>query len=153
MRIRSSVSSVGGDAQQVKWVDVGRLLQRSARSCRKRWHNSIKEGTRQGQFTPQDDAKILAGVHAAVDDDGVDWDALGKSMGRTGQHVRTRYHNSLKKGLKKGVFSKEDDAAIRTAVASAGGGERVVWGNVGLILGRTGRSVSQRYYSHAFGLY
>jgi transcriptional activator Myb len=68
---------------------------RTGKQCRERYHNILDPNLRKGNWTPDEDMKILQ-MHAVV---GNQWAKISRSLvGRTDNSVKNRFYSILKNG-------------------------------------------------------
>lgn len=124
------------DAQQAQgvgrdWCQVAMALPgRTNKDCRKRWHNSVAEGLRKGQWSKSEDQLLTHGVHRY----GSQWTKVATCVStRSADQCAKRWQQSLDPRLDRSEWREDEDAALLAAV------ER---------LGRHWKDIQEQYLPH-----
>ncbi|GMI18851.1 hypothetical protein TeGR_g11430, partial [Tetraparma gracilis] len=73
----------------------------------------------------------------------------GDSGSRTHVHCMNRWYKVLKPGMRKGPWTKEEDALLREVVGRHPNCDKVKWSAVAAMLpGRIGKQCRERYFNH-----
>jgi hypothetical protein len=124
------------DAQQAHgagkdWCQVALALPgRTNKDCRKRWHNSVAEGLRKGQWSRSEDQLLTRGVHHY----GSQWTKVATCVNsRSADQCAKRWQQSLDPRLDRSDWREHEDADLLAAV------ER---------LGRHWKDIQEQYLPH-----
>ncbi|KAF3052401.1 hypothetical protein E8E11_011601 [Didymella keratinophila] len=111
------------DAQQLQgigrdWCQVALTLPgRTNKDCRKRWHNSVAEGLRKGQWSKSEDQLLTRGVHRF----GSQWTKVATCVNtRSADQCAKRWQQSLDPRLDRSEWREDEDAALIAAVERLG---------------------------------
>jgi myb proto-oncogene protein len=103
---------------------------RSNKDCRKRWHNSVAEGLRKGQWSKSEDQSLINGVHRY----GSRWTMVAKCVSsRSADQCAKRWQQSLDPCLDRSEWREHEDTALLKAVDR---------------LGRHWKDIQQQYLPH-----
>lgn len=124
------------DAQQAQgisrdWCQAALALPgRTNKDCRKRWHNSIAEGLRKGQWSRSEDQLLTHGVHRY----GPQWTKVATCIdSRSADQCAKRWQQSLDPRLDRSEWREREDADLLVAVEH---------------LGRHWKNIQERYLPH-----
>jgi len=135
-RLRAGVQKYGAS----DWSEVCREVQtRDNSQCLQRWEKVLKPGLRKGQWTVEEDEKLVHLITLGFRS----WSALANSMGsRSSKQCRERWVHHLDPGVRKNQFSQEEDAVILRVQEELGN----KWAHIARLLpGRTEDSVKIRF--------
>lgn len=111
------------DAQEAQgysrdWCQIASALPgRSNKDCRKRWHNSVAEGLKKGQWSKSEDESLTHGVQRY----GYQWTKVATCVSsRSADQCAKRWQQSLDPRLDRSEWRGEEDTALLTAVESLG---------------------------------
>lgn len=111
------------DAQQIHgvgrdWCQVALALPgRTNKDCRKRWHNSVAEGLKKGQWSKSEDHLLTHGVHRY----GSQWTKVATCVStRSADQCAKRWQQSLDPRLDRSEWRENEDAALLAAVGRLG---------------------------------
>lgn len=111
------------DAQQIQgvgrdWCQVALALPgRTNKDCRKRWHNSVAEGLRKGQWSKSEDQLLIHGVHRY----GSQWTKVATCVStRSADQCAKRWQQSLDPRLDRSEWRENEDTALLAAVNRLG---------------------------------
>ena len=87
--LRTTINSAIGGAEKVNWGDVAvKIPGRSAKQCRERWCHHLDPSVRKGDWTAEEDAKVME-LQAQL---GNSWAQISKALeGRTENAVKIRW--------------------------------------------------------------
>jgi hypothetical protein len=135
------------------WVRVSALVPgRTSAQCSVRWRkhldlptnitNDQKSPQKFIKWTPEEDAKVIAGVREI----GKDWLRVATLVpGRTNDQCCRRWIHKLNPDIKSGKWTEEEDEKLTDAVTQFGSN----WGQVSaLVPGRTNAQCSARWCKH-----
>ena len=124
------------DAQQEQggsrdWCQIALALPgRTNKDCRKRWHNSVAEGLRKGQWSKSEDQLLTHGVHRY----GNQWTKVATCVSsRSADQCAKRWQQSLDPRLDRSEWREDEDIVLLAAV------ER---------LGRHWKDIQEQYLQH-----
>jgi hypothetical protein len=126
-----------------QWRLVAQLVAgRLPIQCLHRWSKILKPGLVKGPWSEAEDALLRLWVGRKGP---CKWaDCAVTIQGRTGKQCRERWTNAISPDIKKGGWSKEDDAVIFEMYAAMG----PRWTDIAKQLpGRTENSIKNRFYS------
>jgi hypothetical protein len=100
------------------WCQVALALPgRTNKDCRKRWHNSVVEGLKKGQWSKSEDRLLTHGV----DRFGFQWTKVATCVGsRSADQCAKRWQQSLDPRLDRSEWRKAEDSALLAAVERFG---------------------------------
>lgn len=100
------------------WCQIALALPgRSNKDCRKRWHNSVTEGLKKGQWSKTEDDLLTRGVHRY----GSQWTKVATCVSsRSADQCAKRWQQSLDPRLDRSEWRRDEDTALLTAVDSLG---------------------------------
>lgn len=111
------------------WAIVAAALpQRTGKQCRERWHNHLDPAINKGEWTEEEDMRLID-AHRAM---GNRWADIAKAIaGRTDNQIKNRWNSALRRELRKlnrlaskqGVLSDAMAAATAAVAAAAGSSE------------------------------
>ncbi|KAJ4984207.1 DNA-binding protein [Stagonosporopsis vannaccii] len=111
------------DAQEAQgysrdWCQIASALPgRSNKDCRKRWHNSVAEGLKKGQWSKFEDDLLIHGVQRY----GYQWTKVATCVSsRSADQCAKRWQQSLDPRLDRSEWRGDEDAALLAAVESLG---------------------------------
>jgi myb proto-oncogene protein len=111
------------DAQQEQgggrdWCQIALALPgRTNKDCRKRWHNSVAEGLRKGQWSKPEDQLLTHGVHRY----GNQWTKVATCVSsRSADQCAKRWQQSLDPRLDRSEWREDEDIALLAAVERLG---------------------------------
>ncbi|KAH6629320.1 Homeodomain-like protein [Boeremia exigua] len=111
------------DAQQVQggsrdWCQIALALPgRSNKDCRKRWHNSVTEGLKKGQWSKSEDQLLIHGVQSYS----FQWTKVATCVSsRSADQCAKRWQQSLDPRLDRSEWRESEDKALLAAVESLG---------------------------------
>lgn len=111
------------DAQHTRdvgrdWCQVAMALPgRTNKDCRKRWHNSVTEGLKKGQWSMSEDQLLTRGVHQY----GPQWTKVATCVNtRSADQCAKRWQHSLNPFLDRSEWREYEDAALLAAVERLG---------------------------------
>lgn len=111
------------DAQQTQgggrdWCHIALALPgRTNKDCRKRWHNSVAEGLRKGQWSKSEDHLLVQGVHRY----GSQWTKVATCvLSRSADQCAKRWQQSLDPRLDRSEWREDEDRALLAAVDRLG---------------------------------
>lgn len=111
------------DAQQSQgigkdWCQVASALPgRTNKDCRKRWHNSVTEGLKKGQWSKSEDQLLTHGMHRY----GPQWTKVATCVStRSADQCAKRWQQSLDPRLDRSDWRENEDAALLVAVERLG---------------------------------
>jgi hypothetical protein len=124
------------DAQQSQgfgrdWCQVASALPgRTNKDCRKRWHNSVAEGLKKGQWSKSEDQLLTQGVHRY----GSQWTKVATCVNtRSADQCAKRWQQSLDPRLDRSDWREDEDIALLAAVDR---------------LGRHWKDIQEQYLAH-----
>jgi hypothetical protein len=100
------------------WCQVALALPgRTNKDCRKRWHNSVAEGLKKGQWSKSEDQLLTYGVHRH----GFQWTKVATCVGsRSADQCAKRWQQSLDPRLDRSEWREAEDSALLAAVERLG---------------------------------
>jgi hypothetical protein len=100
------------------WCQVALALPgRTNKDCRKRWHNSVAEGLKKGQWSKSEDHLLTHGVHRH----GFQWTKVATCVGsRSADQCAKRWQQSLDPSLDRSEWREAEDSALLAAVERLG---------------------------------
>ena len=100
------------------WCQVALALPgRTNKDCRKRWHNSVAEGLKKGQWSKSEDHLLTHGVHRH----GFQWTKVATCVGsRSADQCAKRWQQSLDPRLDRSEWREAEDLALLAAVERLG---------------------------------
>lgn len=111
------------DTQQAQgagrdWCQVALALPgRTNKDCRKRWHNSVAEGLKKGQWAKSEDQLLTHGVHRH----GYQWTKVATCVvSRSADQCAKRWQQSLDPNLDRTEWREDEDIALLAAVERFG---------------------------------
>lgn len=111
------------DSQQLQgigrdWCQVALALPgRTNKDCRKRWHNSVAEGLKKGQWSKSEDQLLTHGVHRF----GSQWTKVATCVNsRSADQCAKRWQQSLDPRLDRSEWRDDEDIALLAAVERLG---------------------------------
>lgn len=111
------------DAQQAQgggrdWCQIALALPgRTNKDCRKRWHNSVAEGLKKGQWSKSEDQLLTHGVHCY----GSQWTKVATCVSsRSADQCAKRWQQSLDPRLDRSEWREHEDMALLAAVDRLG---------------------------------
>ena len=111
------------DAQQAQgggrdWCQIALTLPgRTNKDCRKRWHNSVAEGLRKGQWSKPEDQLLTQGVYLH----GWQWTKVATCVSsRSADQCAKRWQQSLDPRLDRSEWREHEDMALLAAVERLG---------------------------------
>ena len=114
---------------------------RNSKQCRERWHNHLDPSVKKGDWTPKEDAIIVA----KQGEFGNQWAAITRFLpGRTDMSVKNRWHTFVRSVQRKGRREGTPSAAVRAAVATAMGKNCVGGAPVAAATTRSGSRCAHR---------
>ena len=75
-----------------------------------------------------------------------DWTAIGKKLGRTPKHCRSKYRVIEQSQMKKGRFTAKENALIIQRVEEWGDKGNGLWVALEKEIGRPGRHITKRWH-------
>jgi hypothetical protein len=128
LKLRGLVNSLGTK----NWDEIARFMPtRSARQCRDRFKNYLRECLITNPWTAQEDALVIRQYHLI----GPKWVEIGKMLsGRSGNNVKNRWHKHLCKRMgdaamiQPNPFDPSEDTAFFEAYTA--GIDHSEWGQI-----------------------
>lgn len=116
--LRAQVETQQAEGGSKDWCRVALALPgRTNKDCRKRWHNSVTEGLRKGQWSRSEDQLLTDGVHRY----GSRWTKVATCVGsRSADQCAKRWQQSLDPCLDRSEWREDEDSALLTAVNCLG---------------------------------
>lgn len=116
--LREQVESQQIEGGGKDWCRVAlELPGRTNKDCRKRWHNSVAEGLRKGQWSRSEDQLLTNGVHCY----GHQWTKVATCVSsRSADQCAKRWQQSLDPRLDRSEWREDEDLALLTAVNRLG---------------------------------
>jgi len=149
---------LGGKARDMEKANAGVVIEDdwstsmgSAISARRDFANGSSGRTAPKKKWTKDEDKRLRSL---VETHGDDWTLITKLLNgdigvRTKLHCFNRWIKVLKPGMRKGPWTKEEDAKLKMIVEANGAAEKVKWSSIALQLpGRIGKQCRERYFNH-----
>lgn len=129
--LREQVEAQQAEGKSRDWCRVALALPgRTNKDCRKRWHNSVAEGLRKGQWSKSEDELLTNGVHQF----GSKWTLVANCVSsRSADQCAKRWQQSLDPRLDRSEWRVEEDVALLGAVDR---------------LGRHWKDIQQQYLPH-----
>ncbi|EGB10413.1 hypothetical protein AURANDRAFT_23692, partial [Aureococcus anophagefferens] len=114
---------------------------RTSADCRRRWETVLSKGLVKGAFTEEEDKIIIE----CMREGGLRWMQIAERIpGRIGKQCRERWTNHLDPNLKKGGWTREEDAILVEAQQRFGN----AWTKIAELLpGRAESAVKNRWNS------
>ncbi|GJD09184.1 Myb-like protein L [Galdieria sulphuraria] len=96
--------------QGLSWVEIAKQLNKPfPYVCKRRYEDTLKNENRRGEFTEEEDSKIVELVQKY----GAKWNLIAQELGtRTAHQCLLRYERVLRPFLKKGAFREEEDILL-----------------------------------------
>ena len=100
------------------WCQIALALPgRTNKDCRKRWHNSVAEGLKKGQWSKSEDQLLTYGVHRH----GFQWTKVATCVwSRSADQCAKRWQQSLDPRLDRSEWREAEDSALLAAVERLG---------------------------------
>ena len=119
------------------WAAVARRVPgRTRKACLLRWVHVADPVLRKGRWTPAEDRKLVALVAQHGATNWPQWAPI-EMGGRSSASCRERWFNQLNPAVNHGLWTPEDDVALRAAVALLGTSK---WGQISMQSGLAGRT-------------
>lgn len=125
--------------EQENWKTIAVSIPgRTNKACRKRWLHSLSPNVKKTAWTAEEDQKLLD----LYDQQGPKWSVIARQIpGRTDDACSKRYREALDPGLKKDVWTPEEDQKLNQAHIQHG----MKWGLIGQELQRSGLACRNRW--------
>ncbi|KAJ8117214.1 hypothetical protein OPT61_g1545 [Boeremia exigua] len=116
--LREQVDAQQAQGESRDWCQIALALPgRSNKDCRKRWHNSVTDGLKKGQWSKSEDQLLTRGVHRY----GYQWTKVATCVSsRSADQCAKRWQQSLDPRLDRSEWRENEDVALLTAVESLG---------------------------------
>lgn len=141
----AEVSKARMEGRRPHWTEVSKKLGRGFSSTYYR-AQTLDSKTRKGPWTPEEDAVVCEAIHQLPKNTAISWARLGKQLHRLPHHVKGRWTSILDPSIKRGFWTKEEDAAICREMSLLGRtGLGPNWTKLGLELKRSPNSILGRW--------
>ncbi len=116
--LREQVDAQSAQGGSRDWCQIALALPgRSNKDCRKRWHNSVTDGLKKGQWSKSEDQLLTHGVQHY----GYQWTKVATCVtSRSADQCAKRWQQSLDPSLDRSEWRENEDTALLTAVESLG---------------------------------